>query len=171
MKIYILKREQLIAIPRREVFAFFENPENLEKITPRSVGFNILTPRPIKMKAGTVLDYTIRLLGISVRWTTLISEYNPPYNFSDVALRGPYSFWHHTHTFEETDGWTIMIDEVHYALPFGILGRIAHFLWVRHQLNQIFNYRARIIVRLLESTNGAAPIDGDLKVESGETLI
>ena len=153
MKIYILKREQLIARPRREVFAFFENPENLGKITPASVGFNILTPRPIRMKTGTVLDYTIHLLGISVRWTTLISEYNPPYRFRDVAIRGPYSFWHHTHTFEEAKGGTIMTDEVYYALPFGIFGRMAHFFCVRRQLNYIFDYRSRIIKEIFEGAD------------------
>lgn len=150
MKTYILKRCQVIAKPRRDVFAFFGDPENLEKITPVSVGFNILTPQPIVIKAGIVLDYTIRLLGLSIRWTTLISSYDPPNRFSDVALRGPYSFWHHTHTFDESAQGTTMIDEVHYGLPLGLLGRMAHSLWVQRQLNYIFDYRAKVIGRLLD---------------------
>ena len=151
MKIYTLKRRQTFDRARREVFQFFEQPENLEKITPGSVGFNILTPRPINMKAGTVLDYTIKVLGLPVRWTTLISEYEPPARFADVAIRGPYSFWHHTHTFEEHDGTTVMTDEVRYSLPFGPLGSLVHSLWVNRQLEEIFDYRARVIRDLLET--------------------
>jgi len=159
MKIYTLKRRQTFELPRREVFEFFEKPENLERITPDSVGFNILTPRPIKMKAGTVLDYTIRVLGLPVRWTTLICEYEPPGRFADVALRGPYSFWHHTHTFEEDGGVTVMTDEVRYALPFGPIGRLVHSLWVRRQLDYIFDFRARVIDDLLSKSPGGKPAD------------
>ena len=163
MKIYNLKRRQMIARPRQDVFKFFEQPENLEKITPSSVGFSILTPRPITMNAGTVLDYTIRLLGIPVRWTTLISDYDPPNRFSDVALRGPYSFWHHTHTFKENERGTIMIDEVRYALPFGLIGRIVHSLWVKRQLDGIFDYRASVIGEMLESASAEGQVNRDLE--------
>jgi len=152
MKLYTLRREQTVKAPLEEVFRFFEQPDNLEKITPDSVGFNILTPRPIKMQVGAVLDYTIKLLGLPVRWTTQITEYEPPYRFVDVALRGPYSFWHHTHTFEAGGQGTVMTDVVRYALPFGYLGGITHALWVRRQLNQIFDYRSRIIQRMLEAS-------------------
>jgi len=144
-------RQQTIARPIDEVFNFFEKPDNLEKITPSSVGFTILTPRPITMQVGTVLDYTIRLLGLPVRWTTLISVYNPPHSFVDVALRGPYSFWHHTHIFRESDQGTIMSDEVRYSLPFGIFGRLAHFLWVKRQLEHIFDYRERVMADSLQN--------------------
>jgi ligand-binding SRPBCC domain-containing protein len=159
MKAYILKRQQTIPRPLDEVFNFFKQPDNLEKITPSSVGFTILTPRPITMQVGTVLEYTIRLLGLPVRWTTLISVYDPPHRFVDVALAGPYSFWHHTHTFEKNDQGTIMSDEVHYSLPFGIFGRIAHFLWVERQLEHIFNYRMRIIADLLKNDEAADQVD------------
>jgi ligand-binding SRPBCC domain-containing protein len=151
VKKYTLKREQLINRPRREVFAFFERPENLERITPSSMGFDILTPRPILMQTGTVLDYTIRLFGIPVRWTTVITGYNPPRGFSDVALRGPYSFWHHTHTFAEVDGGTLMTDEVSYALPLGPVGRLVNSLWVKRQLKRIFDFRAEAIRKLIDS--------------------
>jgi ligand-binding SRPBCC domain-containing protein len=149
LKIYTLKREQLIKRPRLEVFEFFEEPESLERITPPSVGFEILTPRPILMQAGTVLDYTIRLFGLPVRWTTMITGYNPPHSFSDVALKGPYSFWHHTHTFVEAEGGTMMVDEVRYVLPLGPIGQLVHTLWVNRQLKRIFDYRARVIHELL----------------------
>lgn len=153
MKTYTLKRRQIIHKSRKAVFEFFEKPENLKDITPRSVGFHILTPHPIKMRIGTTLDYTIRLLGIPVRWTTLITNYDFPDSFSDVALRGPYSFWHHTHSFEQDGDDTIMTDEVHYVLPFGILGRVCHLFWVKRQLDYIFDYRAMIIDDTLSTRN------------------
>lgn len=159
MKTYTLRRQQTIARPVEVLFNFFKQPENLEKITPPSVGFTILTPRPIKMQVGTVLDYTIRILGLPVRWTTLISVYNPPHLFVDVAMRGPYSFWHHTHKFEAKDRGTIMTDEVHYALPFGILGRLVHFLWVKRQLEHIFDYRMRVIADTLENDDATNQSD------------
>jgi ligand-binding SRPBCC domain-containing protein len=152
VKVYTLRRQQLIRRPIDEVFRFFEEPGNLTTITPRSVGFEILTPPPILMHSGTVLDYTIKIMGIPVRWTTLITDYEPPHRFADVALRSPYSLWHHTHTFIETEGSTLMTDEVRYALPFWALGRLVHSLWVRGQLQHIFDYRETVIRRLLEET-------------------
>lgn len=149
MKVYTLKREQLIRRPRQDVFQFFERPENLEKITPGNMGFVILTPRPILMRAGAVLDYTVRVLGIRIRWTTLIESYDPPERFTDVSIKGPYSFWHHTHTFEEVSKGTLMTDIVRYALPMGWLGRLMHALTVKRQLNHIFDYRAGVIDKLL----------------------
>ena len=145
MKTYVLRREQLVPLPREEVFRFFESPENLEAITPKSVGFQILTPRPIEMQAGVVLDYTIKLLGLSVRWTTLIATFERPRRFTDVAIRGPYSYWHHTHTFESLPEGTLMKDEVVYALPFGLLGRLIRHIWVKNQLRRIFDFRAQAI--------------------------
>ncbi|KAA3633280.1 MAG: hypothetical protein DWP97_09470 [Calditrichaeota bacterium] len=151
MKLYTLKRKQIIPFDRNTVFSFFKSPENLEKITPSDVGFTIITPNPIKMQTGAVLDYTIKLAGIPVRWTTLITDYDEPHSFSDVSIKGPYSFWHHRHWFEETETGTIMYDEVTYALPFGFLGRIVHSLWVKKQLDNIFNFRAKIISDIFSS--------------------
>lgn len=145
MNRYVLKRQQLIPAKIEDVFSFFEQPHNLERITPNDVHFKIITPRPIKMHVGTVLDYTIRLWGFPVRWTTLIASYDPPHQFSDVAIRSPYSFWHHTHTFVADGQSTVMNDEVHYALPFGLIGKTVHGLLVRRQLDSIFNYRAKLI--------------------------
>ena len=136
MSLYKLKRSQLIKCNRTEVFNFFKSPENLEKITPPNVGFNILTPKPISMHTGAVLDYTINLLGLKVRWTTLITDYNEPKGFADVSINGPYSFWHHQHDFLETNDGTIMNDEVTYSLPFGFIGKIVHRLWVKRNLTK-----------------------------------
>ena len=150
MKLYHLHREQTFKLGQEQLFAFFENPVNLERITPESVGFTILTPSPIVMRAGLVLDYSIKLIGIPIRWTTLISSYDPPERFSDVALKGPYAFWHHTHSFvANSDCSTTMHDDVKYAIKFGFLGRIAHAVWVKHQLKKIFDYRERILAELL----------------------
>ena len=84
-----------------DVFNFFSMPENLVKITPKSLSFTILTPKPIDMEKGTLIDYTISLMGFPVHWRTLISDYNPPHSFIDQQIKGPYAFWHHTHTFTE----------------------------------------------------------------------
>lgn len=151
MKFYTLTREQLINRPREDVFAFFARPENLERITPATMGFEILTPKPILMQTGAVLDYTIRLFGFPLRWTTVITGYHPPHSFSNVALKSPYSSWHHTHTFAETDSGTLMTDDVRYALPLGPLGRLVNSLWVKRQLEHIFDFRAEAIRKLMDS--------------------
>ncbi len=152
MKVYVLKREQSIPRPVDEVFGFFRNPGNLAVITPKSLGFKILTPPPHEMKAGAIIDYIIRLGIIPIHWRTIITDYLPPYSFVDEQLKGPYTFWHHRHTFFARGDATNIIDEVHYALPFGILGRLAHFLLVRRQLESIFNYRAETISRIFSTS-------------------
>jgi ligand-binding SRPBCC domain-containing protein len=145
MRLYTLKREQVIDRSINDVFAFFEKPENLALLTPPAMKFTVLTPSPIEMKTGTVIDYSVRILGLSHHWTTLIADYDPPHRFADVQLKGPYTFWHHTHNFEETNGSTRMIDEVKYVLPFGFVGRLARALVVRRQLKSIFDYREEVI--------------------------
>lgn len=145
MKTYTLTAEQFVPRPLAEVFAFFERPENLAKITPPSLGFVIVTPTPIAMKADALIDYTIKVMGVRLRWRTLISHYDPPHAFVDEQINGPYRLWHHRHSFREVEGGTLISDEVKYALPLGILGRIAHSLFVKRQLRGIFAYRAEVI--------------------------
>jgi hypothetical protein len=147
MKPYLLEREQRVRRPLDEVFPFFSRPENLEKITPPLLGMSVLTPSPIEMRVGALIDYSINMRGLPMRWTTYIAEYDPPHRFVDVQLRGPYSFWHHTHTFHEDGNNTILRDEVRYLLPFGPLGRIMHRLLVQRDLNNIFAYRQEVIAR------------------------
>ncbi len=149
MKTHTLERRQILAAPPGEVFAFFESPENLARITPPWLDFRILTPRPIHMKTGTVIDYTVRWLGVPVRWRTLITSYEPGRRFVDEQITGPYSLWHHTHEFEAGEGGTAMTDRVVYMMPFGPLGELAHELMVRRQLEEIFDYRAGVIGRIL----------------------
>lgn len=158
MKTYQLMREQFVPAPREEVFGFFSRPENLARLTPRELGFEIMTPGPLAMKAGALIDYTIRLFGVRVRWTTLITSYEPPGKFVDEQLRGPYSFWHHTHLFREADGGTMITDEVRYAMPFGPLGSLAHALFVRRNLRRIFTFREDAIGEIFGA--GAASHEG-----------
>jgi hypothetical protein len=154
MTMQTLTRTQMLPASPDELFAFFETPENLARITPPWLGFRILTPSPIAMREGALIDYTVRWLGLRVRWTTLITDYSPPVRFVDQQIRGPYSFWHHTHEFEEVSGGTRMCDTVRYVLPAGPVGTLLHTLLVRRQLEEIFDYRTRIIGELFAQTAG-----------------
>ncbi len=150
--LYTLKRTQTVQCPIEEVFAYFQRPENLEEITPPDLGFVILTPSPIRMGEGVLIDYTIRSFGVNLRWTTLITEYNPPHRFVDVQIRGPYSYWYHTHVFEPVESGTRVLDEVRYMLPFGPLGRMIHSFVVHRKLDRIFDYRRETIGRIFGGT-------------------
>ena len=140
----ISRRSQWLDRPLEEVFPFFENPENLEKLTPSNLGFEILTPKPIAMNAGAVIDYVVRPFGFPVRWRTLIESYDPPHRFTDLQQKGPYAYWHHTHYFERENGGTRMTDVVRYRLPFWPLGLLALPL-VRRELDKIFDFRGKAI--------------------------
>ena len=115
-KEYILEKHQFISKNKSDVFDFFKTPENLEKITPPNLNFKISTPSPIIMNEGRLIEYKIRLLGVSIYWKTLIDKYSPPDYFRDIQLNGPYSKWDHTHTFQECKNGTIMIDKMIMAL-------------------------------------------------------
>ncbi len=143
-------REQFIAKPRNEVFSFFESPENLALLTPKELRFTLLTPVPIVMKAGAIMDYSIRVAGFPLRWRTIITEYEPPIRFVDQQLRGPYDFWHHTHEFETTEAGTRMNDTVVYRVGWGPAGQMANALYVRRSLERIFDYRAQAMAKLFD---------------------
>lgn len=145
---YVLEREQLVPRPRGEVFAFFEDAANLERITPPFLHFRVLTPAPIAMKPGALIDYRIRLFGVPLKWRTRIEAYEPTARFVDTQLRGPYKLWHHLHEFIDVPGGTMMTDRVEYQLPFGPLGRAAHAVFVRATLERIFDYRRDVIASL-----------------------
>lgn len=136
---------------REEVFQFFADARNLEVITPPWVRFRILTPTPIEMRAGVLIDYRIAVHGIPLRWRTQIAEWQPPVRFVDVQLSGPYRLWHHTHTFEERDGGTLCGDVVRYW-PWG--GRLIDRLFVGRDVRRIFQYRARRLRELLRAPPG-----------------
>lgn len=134
-----------LPLPRGEVFAFFSDPRNLERLTPPWLGFRIRTPEPLPVGEGSVYDYTLRLHGLPLRWRTLITAWCPGERFEDRQLEGPYALWHHVHTFEDTpDGGTRMKDHVSYRLPLGWLGALALPL-VKRDVVKIFKYRREVL--------------------------
>ncbi|MCX7930014.1 MAG: SRPBCC family protein [Chlorobi bacterium] len=154
-----LYRKLCVEHPIEDVFAFFSRPENLERITPPELNFQILTPEPIEMKEGALIDYRIRISGLSWRWTTYIARYESPRCFVDVQLRGPYSFWHHTHTFTPLGrDATLIEDDVLYELPFGWVGVVAHRLWIHRQLQHIFDHRTAVLSQIFRPCHSSLPV-------------
>jgi ligand-binding SRPBCC domain-containing protein len=171
MRIYTLQREQWVARPRERLFPFFAQPENLALITPPSLRFRLLTPGPVTMEKGRVIDYTIRVMGLPTRWRTLITRYDPPRCFVDEQVSGPYSFWHHTHRFEQRDGGTLLFDEVQYALPillFGPARDLLHTLYVRPALEQIFDYRQQVFQEMFDGVRATGVTAPHTVTTSGE---
>jgi ligand-binding SRPBCC domain-containing protein len=148
MSIHTIRREQFVAKPLEEVFRFFSEAGNLQTLTPSYLDFKILTPGPIEMRPGILLDYRLKWHGLPLRWRTKILEWRPPYRFVDVQLKGPYKLWHHTHTFESENGGTRMSDTVNYELPLGPLGEVAHALMVGRDVEAIFDFRYQQVARI-----------------------
>lgn len=145
---YLLQRQEFIRAPLEDVFDFFSSVRNLEEITPDWLHFRVLTEDPIEMKLQARIHYRLRIFCFPVRWDTCITHWEPNRSFVDCQERGPYRLWEHTHTFEPIGDGVLMGDLVHYALPFGPLGRLAHALWVRDALARIFDYRFERIAQI-----------------------
>ena len=137
--------ELLLPRPLAEIFPFFAEARNLERITPPWLKFEVLTPDPIAMRPGTLIDYRIRVHGVPIRWRTEIVAWEPPHRFIDTQLTGPYRLWHHTHTFEDRGDSTLCRDEVRYW-PLG--GALADWLFVRRDVTTIFTYRRKSLLDL-----------------------
>lgn len=141
----ILRRTTFIRAPLPEVFTFFSDPQNLARITPEKMGFEIVAAPDRSLRAGDRIEYRIRILGVPLRWTTLITRWEENVAFADLQERGPYRRWLHTHSFRAVDGGVEMGDVVEYELPLGLLGRLAAGWMVRRQLRTIFDHRAAAI--------------------------
>lgn len=150
MRLHTLTREQALPGAPDEVFAFFADAVNLERITPPWLSFRIATSGPVAMEPGTLIEYRLRLHRIPIRWLTRIEEWEPGRRFVDVQVRGPYRAWHHTHEFEPgAGGGTVVRDTVRYALPLGPLGEAAHRLFVARDLRAIFDYRVASVSKVM----------------------
>ncbi|UJA18856.1 SRPBCC family protein [Thermoleophilia bacterium SCSIO 60948] len=155
---HVLEREQVLQVPLERAFEVFADAGNLESLTPPSLRFRIVTPQPIEMEVGTLIAYRLRMRGLPISWITRIAEWNPPHGFVDEQLRGPYALWHHTHTLEARgDDATMIRDRVRYKIGFGPLGDISHRLFVKAELDRIFDFRLEAIHGLLPAEGVAAP--------------
>jgi ligand-binding SRPBCC domain-containing protein len=145
---HVLRTRMEVERPLAEVFSFFAKAGNLEAITPPELRFRLVTPGPITITRNSMIDYRLSLFGIPFTWRTHITHWDPPYEFEDTQITGPYAQWVHRHLFREENGATVIEDEVRYRLPVLLLGEIA---WpvVRLQLARIFRHRQRRIHTLL----------------------
>lgn len=142
---------------RTDVFGFFSDAFQLERITPPWLNFRVLTPAPIDLHAGSLIDYRLKLHGIPIRWRTEISTWDPPYAFTDRQLRGPYRLWEHLHTFEEVADGTLVRDRVRYRVPGG---RLINWLLVQHDVQRIFEYRGVQLLQIFAAGEATAMASG-----------
>lgn len=149
-KVYSLQTIQQLPVSIDVAWEFFSSPKNLQKITPDHLGFKIISKHHgEKMYAGQIIEYKVKpVLGIPLYWMTEITHVEDKKYFIDEQRFGPYSLWHHQHHFKENDKGVEMTDIVHYKLPLGFLGDIAHVLFVKNQLKQIFDYRHQVVEKL-----------------------
>jgi ligand-binding SRPBCC domain-containing protein len=143
---FVLEARLRLERPLEPVFAFFADAGNLDALTPPWLHFRILTPLPIEMREGAIIDYRLRLRGVPIRWRTEITEWDPPRRFVDVQRRGPYTLWRHEHRFSSVDGGTLVEDHVRYRIRGG---RVVHALFVRGDLERIFRHRQSRVRELL----------------------
>jgi ligand-binding SRPBCC domain-containing protein len=143
-----LEREMRIELPPEEVFEFFADAFNLQKITPPDVRFRVLTLAPIELRKGARIDYRLTVFRVPFRWRTVFTLWEPPVRFVDEQERGPYRSWIHSHEFSDFGGVTVVRDRVQYELRWPPLGELAHPM-VRRKLDQIFDFRQAEIRRLL----------------------
>jgi ligand-binding SRPBCC domain-containing protein len=154
---FALTTRAFIPCPVDEVFAFFGDASNLNVLTPPLLHFRILTPAPVEMRPGALIDYRIRIRGLPVAWRTRIAEWAPPHRFVDEQLKGPYLEWVHTHTFRAHEGGTLMDDHVRYRVPGGTL---VNRLFVQRELRAIFRYRLEALREVFGCA--ASPLDLDV---------
>ena len=142
---YQYHEELLLPHAREPVFHFLASAENLNLLTPPWVKFSIVTPTPIEMGLGAIIDYRISLYRVPFKWKSKISVWDPPYEFCDFQVGGPYRYWLHRHTFEETPEGTLVTDHVDYRVPFG--WPVEH-LFMARELRRIFGYRRKLLLEI-----------------------
>jgi ligand-binding SRPBCC domain-containing protein len=153
---HVFESRVWLARSRPEVFAFFATPDAVERLTPPEFRVRLLTP-DAAMQAGAVLDFRLRWLGVvPLRWRIFVREWDPPFRFVDVQVRGPYARWEHRHRFIEEGGGTWVEDRVTYRLPLGPLGRAAHALLVHRQLGAVWAYRRERLAELVKPLSAPA---------------
>jgi ligand-binding SRPBCC domain-containing protein len=151
MKLYSLEKKLFLPITVQKAWDFFSDPSNLKVITPDFMGFEVKSDDSAVMFPRQIISYTVRpVMNIPINWVTEITHVAEPSYFVDEQRFGPYKFWHHKHFINEVAGGVELIDIVHYALPFGFLGRIAHSLFVRRKLEQIFAYRTEKVKEIFK---------------------
>jgi ligand-binding SRPBCC domain-containing protein len=149
---HVIERDQLVRRPRDQVFSFFSDVRNLERITPAFLHFSVKRMSTPDVRQGTWIDYRLNLHGLPLGWRTHIEEWRPEERFVDVQLRGPYAFWHHTHEFESVAEGTIVRDRIRYRVPFGALGDLLAGRFVKRDVDRIFAHRFACIDELLGSS-------------------
>lgn len=145
---YALERTQVVPVPVEDAFAFFTEARNLEAITPVWLEFEIVRA-PERLRAGSLIHYRLKILGMPIRWLTEIHDWQPPRSFSDRQLVGPYPLWEHTHRFTPVLEGTEVYDHVLYRLPGGPFAPVVRHLAVAPWLDDIFDFRARRLQELL----------------------
>ena len=154
-RVHVLAREQVVPRAREDAFEFFADAFALARITPPWLDFQVITPAPLEMAEGTLIEYALRLRRVPIKWLTRIEVWEPPLRFVDVQLRGPYRLWEHTHSFVPRGAGTAIVDRVRYGLPLGPLGELARIAIVDRDLERIFDYRREAISELLGDPSSA----------------
>lgn len=149
---YQLYREQQLSCDINEAWQFFSSPNNLSKITPDYMGFNVLSDvKDEPIYEGMIIDYNVSpLLGIPLKWRTRITQVETLKSFTDFQVKGPYKYWNHFHEFIPNADGVLIKDTVDYELPLGILGNLAHSIMVKKKLNEIFNFRYKTLEQLFK---------------------
>lgn len=145
---YVIEKCQWVPLPRDEVFNFFSQAKNLEAITPEWLHFRVKQMSTDKIEKGSLIDYKLKVKGLPASWRTLIKSWNPPFEFIDEQLKGPYSLWLHTHSFEEVQGGTLLLDRVIYRVPLGVIGNIVREVMIRSDVEKIFKHRQEQVPKL-----------------------
>lgn len=146
---YRFRQVQLIPRPIDDVFKFFSEEGNLERITPELLNFHVVGKSTDLVQEGTIIDYKLKVHGVPLKWKSVITNWNPPYRFVDHQESGPYKKWHHTHLFIPYGDETLIIDEVYFILPLGMIGKIFAGSFVTKDVSSIFDYRYRAIKELI----------------------